>query len=125
MDTQTYTATYKVGEYMSGWHVDYALVNAGIARYMDGWGAVIGADVAAALNAATPSTPTEGDVITFTRADVERVQVLVREVEARREARRAAGPMIKCNCGHSVTRNLVMNTSRGISCPDCYDRMSD
>ena len=32
---------------------------------------------------------------------------------------------VRCDCGHTVARNLVMSTSRGTSCPDCYDRMSD
>lgn len=32
---------------------------------------------------------------------------------------------IKCDCGHTVAKNLVMNASLGTSCPDCYDRMSD
>ena len=29
-----------------------------------------------------------------------------------------------CGCGHSVVPNLVMSTSTGTSCPDCYDKMS-
>lgn len=33
--------------------------------------------------------------------------------------------MVRCNCGHTVPRNLVMSASRGTACPDCYDRMSD
>lgn len=33
--------------------------------------------------------------------------------------------LVRCDCGHSVERVLVMNASRGTSCPDCYDRMSD
>lgn len=33
--------------------------------------------------------------------------------------------MIKCSCGHTVPRSSVMSTSRGTSCPDCYDKMSD
>jgi len=32
--------------------------------------------------------------------------------------------MVKCSCGHSVPRGLVMSASLGTSCPDCYDRMS-
>lgn len=32
---------------------------------------------------------------------------------------------VVCDCGHTVAANLVMNASRGTSCPDCYDRMSD
>lgn len=50
------------------------------------------------------------------------------------EAERAAQPrpvasveveMVRCDCGHTVARDLVMHASRGTSCPDCYDRMSD
>lgn len=33
--------------------------------------------------------------------------------------------MVRCSCGHSVPRAAVMSASRGNSCPDCYDRMSD
>ena len=33
--------------------------------------------------------------------------------------------MVRCACGHSVPRVQMMNASRGSSCPDCYDRMSD
>lgn len=33
--------------------------------------------------------------------------------------------MVKCSCGHTVSKISVMNSSRGTSCPDCYDRMSD
>ena len=32
---------------------------------------------------------------------------------------------VKCNCGHTVAKNMVMNASLGTSCPDCYDSMSD
>lgn len=32
---------------------------------------------------------------------------------------------VKCACGHTVTKNLVMSTSRGAACPDCYDSMSE
>jgi hypothetical protein len=32
--------------------------------------------------------------------------------------------MVKCDCGHSVPRGLVMSASLGSSCPNCYDRMS-
>jgi hypothetical protein len=33
--------------------------------------------------------------------------------------------MVKCNCGHTVSKILVMSTSNGSSCPDCYDRMEN
>lgn len=32
--------------------------------------------------------------------------------------------MVKCDCGHTVSRCSVMGTSTGSSCPECYDRMS-
>ena len=41
-----------------------------------------------------------------------------------REERRRLG-LVKCACGHTVAKRLVMSASRGSSCPDCYDRMSD
>ena len=34
-------------------------------------------------------------------------------------------PMVTADCGHSVSRNLLMNASTGTACPDCYDRMSE
>jgi len=37
----------------------------------------------------------------------------------------AAPVMKKCSCGHVVDAHLVMSTSSGTSCPDCYDRMSE
>lgn len=33
--------------------------------------------------------------------------------------------MVKCSCGHTVPKLLVMSASMGSSCPDCYDSMSD
>jgi len=33
--------------------------------------------------------------------------------------------LIRCDCGHSAPRAQVMNASRGTSCVDCYDKMSD
>lgn len=33
--------------------------------------------------------------------------------------------LVRCDCGHSVQSVLVMSTSQGTSCPDCYDRMSE
>jgi len=43
------------------------------------------------------------------------------------ETKRKSPPviMVRCSCGHSVPRTQVMSASRGSSCPDCYDRMSD
>jgi hypothetical protein len=48
--------------------------------------------------------------------------------ERRRAARLATRPqieMVKCDCGHTVARSLVMSASLGSSCADCYDRMSN
>lgn len=39
--------------------------------------------------------------------------------------RREPVELVRCDCGHSVPQTLIMNASRGTSCPDCYDRMSD
>ena len=33
--------------------------------------------------------------------------------------------MVMCSCGHQAISSRVMNASRGTSCPDCYDRMSE
>ena len=35
----------------------------------------------------------------------------------------AATPTKKCSCGHTVALAVVMTTSSGSSCADCYDRM--
>ncbi|HSW63401.1 MAG TPA: hypothetical protein VLH56_08835 [Dissulfurispiraceae bacterium] len=45
-------------------------------------------------------------------------------------AQRVRAPQIEaetvvCSCGHTIAKNLMMSASRGSSCPDCYDRMSD
>jgi len=40
------------------------------------------------------------------------------------DAQRAAVEMVKCSCGHSVPRGLVMNASMGTSCSECFDKMS-
>ena len=32
---------------------------------------------------------------------------------------------VQCDCGDVVLSHLVMNASRGTSCPDCYDAMSN
>jgi len=31
--------------------------------------------------------------------------------------------LVKCSCGHTVPSTSVMSTSRGTSCPACYDKM--
>ena len=33
--------------------------------------------------------------------------------------------MVLCACGHTCEKSQVMTTSRGSSCFDCYNRMSD
>lgn len=43
----------------------------------------------------------------------------------RKRAPRPEPQLVRCDCGHSVERALVMSASLGTSCPDCYDRMSD
>jgi len=47
-------------------------------------------------------------------------------IERIRTARRAAAPatMVRCACGHSVPSVMVMTTTNGTSCPDCYYKMS-
>lgn len=34
-------------------------------------------------------------------------------------------PLVQCGCGHSIEKSLIMHTSTGTSCPNCYDRMSE
>ena len=33
--------------------------------------------------------------------------------------------MVECDCGCTVPASVVMSTSTGTSCPECYDRMSE
>jgi hypothetical protein len=47
------------------------------------------------------------------------------EIEAARLQPAPRSAQVKCDCGHTCSRILVMSTSRGTSCPDCYDRMED
>jgi len=47
------------------------------------------------------------------------------ELEAERLQPRPRGKRVKCDCGHWCLSKLVMSTSSGSSCPDCYDRMED
>lgn len=43
----------------------------------------------------------------------------------RRKRQRQPVEQVRCDCGHSVPRALVISASRGTACPDCYDRMSE
>lgn len=47
------------------------------------------------------------------------------EIEAARLQPVTTTRMVKCACGHTVLASWVMRASRGSSCPDCYDDMSD
>ena len=59
-------------------------------------------------------------------ADVDPIEEQMAQEEARRlTARARRSKMVKCACGHTVPRGMVMSASLGSSCPDCYDRMSD
>lgn len=31
----------------------------------------------------------------------------------------------RADCGHMISKSQIMNTSRGTSCMDCYDKMSE
>lgn len=33
--------------------------------------------------------------------------------------------MVECDCGHECGAGMVMSASRGTSCPDCYDTLSN
>ncbi|MFA4973470.1 MAG: hypothetical protein WC683_12700 [bacterium] len=44
---------------------------------------------------------------------------------AKAAAKMAAQKMVRCDCGHTVPASEAMSASRGTSCPDCYDRMSE
>lgn len=40
-------------------------------------------------------------------------------------SQRVTVEMVRCDCGHTVAKHLVMRASRGTACADCYDRMSE
>ena len=132
MDANTvFEVKWYAGDYSSGWLLNAeqraAMEPTGITWQDRSIGAVLTGDVAKALTN-NPNAWAGGlmaGVLRFTGADVERVATLVREVRERREARRAGTEMVRCDCGHTVARNLVMSASLGTSCFDCYDRMSD
>jgi len=126
----TYTVRWYTG-YSSGWLLTpeqtAALQPTGITWYDRSIGETIPSAVAKALTN-NPNAWAGGlmdGVLTFTQEDVDRVAEMVRQTAERRAAQRAQVEMVRCDCGHTVARNLVMSTSRGTSCPDCYDRMSD
>jgi len=112
------------GEYLDGWIVAEGaeeLQCRGIAQYVSWWGVQVQNDVADALAGRKLSHAGEAE---FTEADVARVEALLAEAKAKREAKLAQVEMVKCSCGHTVPRSQVMSASLGTSCPDCYDRMS-
>ena len=57
--------------------------------------------------------------------DTDPVEEMLAQIEAERLQPRPRGDMVKCSCGHTVSRINVMNANLGTSCPDCYDRLSD
>jgi len=73
----------------------------------------------------------KGEEIECSATDWESVPDMIRDMEAAKrlvkasEAAQAAIPMVKCSCGHTIPKSQVMSASRGTSCPDCYDRMSN
>jgi len=51
---------------------------------------------------------------------------LIRDTDAiKQKISHTVEPQILCGCGHQTSKELVMSTSTGTSCPDCYDRMSE
>jgi hypothetical protein len=119
-----YKIVWHEGEYLSGWMVTEGaeeLKSRGLAQYVSWWGVQVQNDVADAL--AGRKLPHSGEV-ELAEADVARVEALLAEAKAKREAKLAQVEMVKCSCGHTVPRSQVMSASLGTSCPDCYDRMS-
>ncbi len=48
----------------------------------------------------------------------------VKEVKAVKEEVVEVVEKVLCSCGHEVPAIMVMGSSSGTSCPECYDRMS-
>ena len=54
------------------------------------------------------------------------IQAAAQQINEQRAQPPVTDPeVVRCACGHIAARSVVMSTSRGTSCPDCYDRMSD
>ena len=53
------------------------------------------------------------------------INEVVEEVKVVKTAKIEAEEEVICSCGHSVPKSLVMISSTGMCCPDCYDRMSE
>lgn len=49
---------------------------------------------------------------------------VLRDADAERPQPRPAPRMVACECGHTVRAELVMTSSSGTCCPDCYDERS-
>ena len=101
------------GEYLapSTWDQASILQELGLACYVSGLGVEVHESLVERL----------GWEFTVDQA-VELFEELER-VRKERAERKAKG-LFKCDCGHVVAKALVMNTSTGSACPDCYDRMS-
>jgi hypothetical protein len=50
---------------------------------------------------------------------------MIRDADAIKPITRKPVEMYRCDCGHTVPASHVMSSSRGTSCSDCYDRMSE
>jgi len=53
-----------------------------------------------------------------------RLRAIMKERESQPAVSRPQPELVRCSCGHSVARQLVMTASLGTACPDCYDEMS-
>ena len=66
----------------------------------------------------------------FCQSAVEEADAIVRAGlrdchECAERDRAARNALVKCACGHTVPGTRTMSTSRGTSCPACYDQMSE
>jgi len=48
----------------------------------------------------------------------------IRDADAIKPVVEKTVEMVKCSCGHTVSKISVMHASLGTSCPDCYDKLS-
>lgn len=49
----------------------------------------------------------------------------IRDADAIKPFKPRKVEMVKCSCGHVIPKNLVMSSTHGTTCSECYDRMSD
>jgi hypothetical protein len=77
-----------------------------------------------AIECYNPPTSEGFKTLSLIRAEYQAAERAARAARAAKTPVSAPVTLHRCDCGHSVPRSTVMNTSTGTACPECYDRMS-